>query len=123
MALALRVKGGSPSAFWASEEKVIPCPLLCTTMVWDLSEAPSRLPVPGCVVVITALPAPVMVTTLPFTRATSGLELVKLKARPLQAEATISKGGSPKVRSGIAGKVISWHDLRTLRVPFTGTKV
>jgi len=94
-AVAVRVKGGSPTRCAARGGNSSVCPARCTTRGWETPGAGSRFPDPDWEALMSAFPAPVMLSTLPLTWATCGFELVKVRARPLQALALSSKGGSP----------------------------
>ncbi|MNX46246.1 hypothetical protein D3C86_767840 [compost metagenome] len=63
---------------------------------------------PDCEAVILAVPTPTMVTILPETVATDGLELVKITGFPEAPPVALSvNAASPNVLSGKAAKVIA----------------
>ena len=65
-----------------------------------------KLVLPVCEAVRMVVPAPVMVTVLPSTVATSGFELEYETARPEEEVAVNANDASPKVAAGISPNVI-----------------
>ncbi len=71
---------------------------------------------PAWLAVMVVFPAPTMVTVVPLTVATAGLELAKATGRPEVAVALMAKGPSPICLVGSGAKVMLWGALAILMV-------